>query len=1271
MKAATLACMRGGVARWKRGVAGSGIASAAAYAFGGACDSGHEYDVTSAQGTINAARYAGNTVERFVATSTGITVDQLDVDQLQVWFAGSDPATGERRGRDLVSPATDLVLDATINAPKSFSLAAVLDPEINAAYEALQDRLRDRIITMWREELNARRGRAGAIREDLAQIEVVELRHERSRALDAHKHRHLWLNAKVLGEDGQWSSIDSRVMLRFQNVVNAEGELAARTDPEWVAALAAKGYTIGEDGEIEQLAGVVRPLSRRSNQIEANRAARLAQWRAGHPGQEPDHDVLTAIDRWAWAHQRPDKPGHVDEDEWVDTVRREIADIDPALVTGTPRSPAPVRPVAIVDLDRDDLAARAVADADGRAAGTGGRFSDFDLRAGVTRAVAAAGVVVDRAALTELIEDVTARAAGGSTVTVLDEACVPGHVKHRMATRTAGAKIALADAFDRLTGPGEVIPEPTVTTVASEVLSPGSSLDPGQTAAAAAIAGTDRLVTVTGPAGTGKTTMLRVARTLLENQGRKMVVVAPTKKAASVAGREVGAAASSLHGLLHDWGFRWKDTPTGQHWTRLLPGQYDPQTERVYEGPTRYALEKGDRVVVDEAGMVDLHTANALTAVAEESGAGIAMVGDHLQALPVGHSGAMSLMRTRSTAVVELCAVHRFQTITPDGRRVKDTAWADLSLRIREPGPEVAAVAQQILDTGHAVLVATDTDARQHMVDQWLAGHAAGEQVALVTATHEESQTISEAIQSRRIQAGHLTIDRAVGLQGGQAAYIGDIIQTRRNHTAADVENRQQWTIADIAATPDGTVLSARLTSLEDPGVVREVTGDYLAHHAHLSYAATVHGVQGETTHRALVGPGVDAAGLYVGLTRGRLHNAAIVIADSMKAARDQLAETMRRGRIEATLDDARRAAQEELSRAARYADTPRTDDGMPAPWHDRQTRPAGHLIHIDKELTAAVDQEKSLFEQITRLGDTITTDQAALDEINVKIAAWAATDHAAQVSDQPSPDAPLLLPAKDALTERLQTARTARAELSRDYGKITRRLSALQREHRIREQLGPDITAYENDARRRAVRDKRVTDVPAWDDRQRRPLGRVTALRAKQAETRSRLHELATARDQHAAKVAEVQALLRAGFGQNGEQLTAQEWERLTTSLQDSIAGYDQAVAQHAKQTRLLQAIDREQSLRDQLATETTARAERIGQLRTALSTGATSTGRALTDRDRERLTGELTDLTAQPDRNIDEERARQGNRRGRDTSQATGPSATPSVTAGGPSLR
>ena len=130
-------------------------------------------------------------------------------------------------------------------------------------------------------------------------------------------------------------------------------------------------------------------------------------------------------------------------------------------------------------------------------------------------------------------------------------------------------------------------------------------------------------------------------------------------------------------------------------------------------------------------------------------------------------------------------------------------------------------------------------------------------------------------------------------------------------------------TDADVTAAEGCTVVSVRLASLEDSGIVREVNGDYLADHAHLSYAATVHGVQGETTDRALVGPGVDAAGLYVGLTRGREHNAAVVVADNDRAAREQLVEMMQRGRIEATLDDARTAARLDLSHAARRVDVP------------------------------------------------------------------------------------------------------------------------------------------------------------------------------------------------------------------------------------------------------------------------------------------------------------------------------------------------------------
>jgi hypothetical protein len=99
------------------------------------------------------------------------------------------------------------------------------------------------------------------------------------------------------------------------------------------------------------------------------------------------------------------------------------------------------------------------------------------------------------------------------------------------------------------------------------------------------------------------------------------------------------------------------------------------------------------------------------------------------------------------------------------------------------------------------------------------------------------------------------------------------------------------------------------------------VSAEYARDQLQLAYASTVHGVQGDTADASVVGPDVDAAGLYVGLTRGRVHNSAIVVARTDAAARECLAESMQRGTPELTTQDAVRSAQAEMRRAARARD--------------------------------------------------------------------------------------------------------------------------------------------------------------------------------------------------------------------------------------------------------------------------------------------------------------------------------------------------------------
>ena len=227
-----------------------------------------------------------------------------------------------------------------------------------------------------------------------------------------------------------------------------------------------------------------------------------------------------------------------------------------------------------------------------------------DVRGEGEQLIAAAGIGVDAAVRGEQTEDLTTRAL---------HRCVPlpagdgtAVTEHLRAWTSQPVLDVEADLIDRLAARSQIVKD------ADEPAPPAvcARLDAGQAAAVAALTGDRPLVVIEGAAGAGKTTTLAATRQLLETDGRRLVVVTPTLKAAKVAAAEVGTRTGSAAWLAFQHGWRWTEDGA---WTRLTLGQIDPVTGAAYAGPRAGAeVSPGVWLVIVEAGMLDKDTARAL-----------------------------------------------------------------------------------------------------------------------------------------------------------------------------------------------------------------------------------------------------------------------------------------------------------------------------------------------------------------------------------------------------------------------------------------------------------------------------------------------------------------------------------------------------------------------------------------------------------------------------------------------------------------------------------
>lgn len=284
----------------------------------------------------------------------------------------------------------------------------------------------------------------------------------------------------------------------------------------------------------------------------------------------------------------------------------------------------------------------------------------------------------------------------------------------------------------------------------------------------------------------------------------------------------------------------------------------------------------------------------------------VVLVGDRAQLPAVGRDGVLDMAAKTRGRTYDMTKLHRF----------RDAEYAALTLRMRDRANH-GEVFDRLTALCLVTLHADDDAAPEHITEH------TRDREAITVATNDEATALNERIRAGRVDRGEVNDTVTATGSDGLPIGAGDLIQTRKNDSELGVANRQQWIVQHV--TDDGTLYACEVGSgRKNPRTVT-LPAEYVAEHAHLSYAATAYGVQGATvdsSHTVLT-EATSAAGFYVGMTRGRETNRLHVVAPEMAAAKARFIEAMERDPADRGLvsDGPVRLVTDELARLDQEAD--------------------------------------------------------------------------------------------------------------------------------------------------------------------------------------------------------------------------------------------------------------------------------------------------------------------------------------------------------------
>lgn len=183
----------------------------------------------------------------------------------------------------------------------------------------------------------------------------------------------------------------------------------------------------------------------------------------------------------------------------------------------------------------------------------------------------------------------------------------------------------------------------------------------------------ENTMTLSGYAGTGKTSIMEMLANKVRKQHRRIVFTATTNKASSVLKSKVaksGFNASTLHKAI---GISLEVNENSEY-------DADDLVQNIKESQI---IGTGDIVVIDEASMIDEHLYETINQVANDMGLKIIYVGDEAQLAPVNEDKISKVFRNHNGKIVRLTKVER----TDDNAILKEAT----ALRNGEPLSRVSS----------------------------------------------------------------------------------------------------------------------------------------------------------------------------------------------------------------------------------------------------------------------------------------------------------------------------------------------------------------------------------------------------------------------------------------------------------------------------------------------------------------------------------------------------------------------------------------------------